>query len=59
MSNRSSSRKRTQRTAAKDGPAIFAYSDNYLIDLRSAVILDVEASRSVRQAEVGAAKIIR
>lgn len=47
-----------QWTAAKDGPAIFAYSDNYLIDLRSAVILDVEASRSVRQAEVGAAKIM-
>jgi transposase len=45
-----------QWTAAKDGPEIFAYSDNYLIDLRSAVILDVEASRSVRQAEVGAAK---
>ena len=37
-----------QWTAAKDGPAIFAYSDNYLIDLRSAVIVDVEASRSVR-----------
>ena len=47
-----------QWTAAKDGPAIFAYSDNYLVDLRSAVILDVEASRSVRQAEVGAAKIM-
>jgi len=47
-----------QWTAAKDGPAIFAYSDNYLIDLRSAVIVDVEASRSVRQAEVGAAKIM-
>jgi transposase len=47
-----------QWTAAKDGPAIFAYSDNYLIDLRSAVIVDVEASRSVRQAEVGAAKVM-
>jgi transposase len=47
-----------QWTAAKHGPAIFAYSDNYLIDLRSAVILDVEASRSVRQAEVGAAKVM-
>ncbi len=47
-----------QWTAAKDGPAIFAYSDNYLIDLRSAVIVDVEASRSVRQAEVSAAKIM-
>jgi transposase len=47
-----------QWTAARDGPAIFAYSDNYLIDLRSAVILDVEASRAVRQAEVGAAKVM-
>ena len=47
-----------QWTAAKHGPGIFAYSDNYLIDLRSAVILDVEASRSVRQAEVGAAKVM-
>jgi transposase-like protein len=47
-----------QWTAAKGGPAIFANSDNYLIDLRSAVIVDVEASRSVRQAEVGAAKIM-
>jgi hypothetical protein len=32
-----------QWTAARDGPAIFAYSDNYLIGLRSAVILYVEA----------------
>jgi transposase len=47
-----------QWTAAKDGPAIFAYSDNYLIDLHSAVIVDVEASRAVRQAEVGAAKVM-
>jgi transposase len=47
-----------QWTAAKDGPAIFAYSYNYLIDLRSAIIVDVEASRSVRQAEVGAAKVM-
>jgi hypothetical protein len=47
-----------QWTAAKDGPAIFVYSDSYLIDLRSAVILDVEASRSVRRPEVGPAKIM-
>ena len=38
------------------GPAFFAYADNYLIDLKSAVIVDVEASRAVRQAEVGAAR---
>ena len=47
-----------QWTAARDGPAIFAYSDNYLIDLRSAVIVDVEPSRSVRQAEVSAAQVM-
>jgi hypothetical protein len=38
------------------GVAFFAYSDNYLIDVKFAVIVDVEASRSIRQAEVGAAK---
>src|SRR5215216_4117510 len=34
----------------------FAYSDNYLIDLDHAVIVDVEATTSVRQAEVTAAR---
>jgi len=34
----------------------FAYADNYLVDLKNAVILDVEATTVVRQAEVGAAK---
>ena len=43
-------------TAAADGPAVYAYSDNYLIDLKHAVIMDVEATTAVRQAEVGAAK---
>ncbi len=38
------------------GPAFFAYSDNYLIDVKFGVIMDVEASRAIRQAEVGAAK---
>ena len=38
------------------GPAFFAYADNYLVDVRSAIIVDVEASRAVRQAEVGAAR---
>jgi transposase len=45
-----------QWTGAHKGPAFFAYSDNYLIDVRFGVIVDVEASRSIRQAEVGAAK---
>ena len=43
-------------TAAADGPAVYAYSDNYLIDLKHAVIMDVEATTAIRQAEVGAAK---
>ncbi len=45
-----------QWTSALKGPAFFAYADNYLIDVRFGVIVDVEASRAVRQAEVGAAK---
>jgi transposase len=45
-----------QWTGALKGPAFFAYADNYLIDVRFGVIVDVEASRAVRQAEVGAAR---
>jgi len=37
-------------------PAVYAYADNYLIDLKNAVIMDVEATPAVRQAEVTAAK---
>jgi transposase len=43
-------------TGAHGGPAFFAYSTNYLIDLDHAIIVDVEASTAVRQAEVTAAK---
>src|SRR5277367_4539502 len=43
-------------TAAANTPAVYAYSDNYLIDLKNAVIMDVEATTAVRQAEVSAAK---
>jgi transposase len=43
-------------TGAHGGQAFFAYSANYLIDLDHAVIVDVEASTAVRQAEVTAAK---
>lgn len=43
-------------TAANGGLAFFAYSTNYLIDLKHAVIMDVEASTAVRQAEVTAAR---
>src|SRR4026209_343045 len=45
-----------QWTGAMRGPAFFAYSDNYLIDVKCGIIVDVEASRAIRQAEVGAAK---
>ena len=45
-----------QWTAANRKRAIFAYADNYLIDTRHAVIVDVEASRAIRQAEVGATR---
>jgi len=46
----------SQWTAARKGPAFFAYSDNYLIDTDHGVIVDVEATRSIRQAEVGSTK---
>ena len=36
--------------------AFFAYADNYLIDVKFGVIMDVEASRAIRQAEVRASK---
>src|SRR6201982_1641911 len=45
-----------QWTGAMRGPAFFAYSDNYLIDVKSGIIMDVEASRAIRQAEVSAAR---
>jgi transposase len=45
-----------QWTGAMRGPAFFAYADNYLIDVKVGVIMDVEATRAIRQAEVGAAK---
>src|SRR5499426_1793106 len=45
-----------QWTGAMRGPAFLAYANNYLIDVRFGIIVDVEASRAIRQAEVGAAK---
>ena len=45
-----------QWTGALKGHAFFAYADNYLIDTKHTVIVDVEASRAIRQAEVGAAR---
>ena len=38
------------------GPAFFAYANNYLVDVKFGIIVDVEASRAIRQAEVDAAK---
>ena len=43
-------------TSAHGGKAEFCYATNYLIDVENAVIVDVEASTAVRQAEVTAAK---
>ena len=43
-------------TAAHRGPAFFAYSANYLIDVDHAIIVDVEATTAIRQAETLAAK---
>jgi transposase len=45
-----------QWTGAMRGPAFFAYADNYLIGVKFGVIMDVEASRAIRQPEVDAAK---
>ena len=41
---------------AHGGQAFFAYSTNYLIDVDHAIIVDVEATTAIRQAEVLAAK---
>ena len=46
----------SQWTGARKGPAFFAYSDNHLIGTDHGVILDVEATRSIRTAEVGATR---
>jgi transposase len=43
-------------TAAPGGPAFYAYSTNYLIDVHAGVILDVEATAAHRTEEVNATK---
>ena len=45
-----------QWTGAMKSAAFFAYADNYLIDVKHGIIVDVEASRAIRQAEVGASR---
>ena len=46
----------SQWTAAPGGPAFYAYSTNYLIDVQAGIIMDVEASPAHRTAEVNATK---
>jgi transposase len=43
-------------TAAPGGPAFYAYSTNYLIDLKAGIIVDVEASAVNKTAEVDATR---
>ena len=43
-------------TAATGEPAFYAYSTNYLIDLKAAVIVDVEATQAIRTEEVESTK---
>jgi hypothetical protein len=43
-------------TAAPAGPAFFAYSTNYLIDLETGIIMDVEATPANRSHEVESTK---
>ena len=37
-------------TAAPGGPAFYAYSTNYLVDVEAGVIVDVEATTALRYA---------
>lgn len=46
----------SQWTTARKGPAFLNYPDSYLIDTDHGVIIYVEATRLIRQAEVGSAK---
>jgi hypothetical protein len=46
----------SQWTAAPGGPAFYAYSTNYLIDVKAGVILDVEATPAYRTDEVNATR---
>jgi transposase len=43
-------------TGANGDRPFFAYSTNYLVDLDNAIIVDVEATAPIRQAEVGAVR---
>ena len=43
-------------TGAHGGQAFFAYAANYLVDVDHGIVVDVEATTTIRQAEVMAAK---
>lgn len=43
-------------TAAPGGPAFYAYSTNYLIDLEAGIIVDVEATPAIKTDEVASTK---
>ena len=43
-------------TGAHGGQAFFAYAANYLVDVDHGIVVDVEATTAIRQAEVTAAK---
>lgn len=45
-----------QWTGALRNAAFFAYANNYLIDVKLGIIMDVEASLAIRQAEEGASQ---
>lgn len=45
-------------TGAPGGPAFYAYSTNYLIDLDAAIIIDVEATPAHRTAEVDSTRMM-
>jgi transposase len=45
-------------TAAPGGPAFYAYSDNYLIDIEHNIILDVEPTPAHRALEVESTKLM-
>jgi transposase len=43
-------------TAAPGGPAFYAYSTNYLVDLKAGIIVDVEATPALRTDEVNSTR---
>jgi transposase len=45
-------------TAAPGGPAFFAYSTNYLVDLYAGIIVDVEATPAFRTDEVNSTRLM-